>query len=44
MWAIMAFECICTQIEADSTNGRKQVAWDYVTKYLSFHKAVDKSW
>ena len=25
---------VCTRIEADSTNGRKRVAWDDVTKFI----------
>ena len=29
-----------TQIEAISTNRRKQVAWDDVIKYFLFHKAA----
>ena len=31
---------VCTRIEAGSTNGRKQVAWDDVTKCFLLHKAV----
>ena len=31
---------VCTWNEADSTNGRKQVAWYDVTKCFVFHKAA----
>ena len=31
---------VCTQIEAGSTNGRKQVVWDDVRKYFLLHKAA----
>ena len=31
---------VCTRIEASSTNGRKQVAWDDVTNRFLFYKAA----
>ena len=31
---------VCTQVEAGSTNGIKQVVWDDVTKRFLFHKAA----
>ena len=31
---------VCTQIEAGSTNGRKQIVWDDVTNHFFFHKAA----
>ena len=32
--------CVCTQIEAGSTNGRKQLAWDDVRNRFLFYKAA----
>ena len=31
---------VCTQIKTSSTNGRKRIAWDDVTKHFLFHKAA----
>ena len=30
----------CTRIKAGSTNGRKRITWDDVTKHFLFHKTA----